>query len=100
LVRTRLRHNIYCTGSVITVLGRYSTRLDFEFLQGVREWQRQRLITVRIVVDRAVQHKCQAVVRSAAHRNAVGRIVPRTAWQSATDGGAGKNNQFTDLAAI
>src|SRR5437773_9328824 len=51
-------------------------------------------------MDAAIQEKCEAVVRSAGHRDDVGGIVARSVLRSATNGSAGSNDQFRHLACI
>src|SRR5206468_1928508 len=48
LIRTRLRHRVNSSAGMKTVLRLQNAGLDFEFLQRVRERQRQREAVVRI----------------------------------------------------
>src|SRR5947207_5241513 len=47
-----------------------------------------------------VQHERETVVGSAADRNDVGGIIPRSILTSTTNSSAGKNNQFGHLTPI
>ena len=100
LIRSRFRHDVDSACSVISILSGYRTGFYFEFLQRVGEWQRQRLIAVWIVMDSAVQQKCESVIRSAADRNDVGRIVSRSVLTSPTYSGARKDDELRHLTPI
>src|SRR5256885_13269601 len=57
---------------------RYSTGLHFEFLQRIRERQRQVQAVFRIIMCSSIEEIIQTAIGAAGHRNDRCRVVPRS----------------------
>ena len=98
-VRARLGDRIDTCPRVHAVLGGQPAGRDPEFLQRVRERQRQVGVGLRVVVRRAVEHVGDA------KRQAAGDRDRHAAWNAALrdaglDGSASQNKEVRDLASL
>ena len=85
---------------MLSILGRYGTRLDLELLQRIREGKGQIEAVERIVVGSAIKQVTQAVVHTARNRNRIGGIVAIGHLRTAADCRSGKDDQVRDLTAV
>src|SRR2546422_11704943 len=76
LVGAGLGYSVNCRRGVLPVLSLQRAGLHFEFLERIREGQRQIEVVVWIVMCSSIQYVDQAVVQSAPACNGVGRRIP------------------------